>query len=116
MKKLLLGDEAIAQGAIDATAGKTGMKEVASQCVSKAHYLAAEMVKIPGFRLKYSAEFFNEFVTVTDAPADEIIRKCAEKNILAGLKLSEHEILWCATEVNTKADMDQLLAVLKEVK
>ncbi|MBR5690554.1 MAG: aminomethyl-transferring glycine dehydrogenase subunit GcvPA [Verrucomicrobia bacterium] len=99
-----------------ATAGKTGMKEVASQCVSKAHYLAAEMVKIPGFRLKYSAEFFNEFVTVTDAPADEIIRKCAEKNILAGLKLSEHEILWCSTEVNTKADMDQLLAVLKEVK
>ena len=99
-----------------ATAGKTGMKEVASQCVSKAHYLASEMVKIPGFRLKYSAEFFNEFVTVTDTPADEIIRKCAEKNILAGLKLSGHEILWCATEVNTKADMDQLLAVLKEVK
>ena len=53
---------------------------------------------------------------MTDAPADEIIRKCAEKNILAGLKLSEREILWCATEVNTKADMDQLLAVLKEVK
>lgn len=99
-----------------ATAGKTGMKEVASQCLSKAHYLAAEMTKIPGFKLKYSAEFFNEFVTVTDAPANEIIRQCAEKNILAGLKLSEHEILWCATEVNTKTDMEQLLAVLKEVK
>lgn len=99
-----------------ATAGKSGMKEVAQQCVSKAHYLAGEIAQIPGFKLKYPVEFFNEFVTECKAPACEIIKKCAQNNILAGLKLGEHEILWCATEVNSKTDMDRLVAVLKEVK
>jgi len=53
---------------------------------------------------------------VSQAPADLIIKKCAEKNILAGLKLGTHEILWCATEVNTKEDIDRLVATLKEVQ
>jgi glycine dehydrogenase subunit 1 len=99
-----------------AAVGKEGMKEVARQSLSKAHYLATEMTALDGFELKYGSEFFNEFVAVSQAPADLIIKKCAEKNILAGLKLGTHEILWCATEVNTKEDIDRLVATLKEVQ
>lgn len=99
-----------------ASAGKEGMKEVARQSLSKAHYLAAQMTAIDGFELKYSSEFFNEFVVVSRAPADLIRNKCTEKNILPGLKLSDHEMLWCATEVNSKEDIDQLISVLKEVR
>lgn len=99
-----------------ATAGKTGMCEVAQQCVSKAHYLASEITKIPGYTLKYTGEFFNEFVTECPVKADAIIKHCAKNDILAGLKLEDNAILWCATEVNTKADIDQLVTVLKEVK
>jgi len=97
-------------------AGTKGMREVAEQSLSKAHYLAAKMTEIPGYKLKYSSEFFNEFVTVSEVSADKIIKACAEKNILAGLKLADNEILWCTTEVNTKSDMDALLEVLKGVK
>src|SRR5690606_18578824 len=45
-----------------AAMGKVGMQDIAKQCLSKAHYLAQKMTEIDGFKLKYSAEFFNEFV------------------------------------------------------
>ncbi|MDD4316760.1 MAG: aminomethyl-transferring glycine dehydrogenase, partial [Clostridia bacterium] len=99
-----------------AAMGKKGIKEVASQCLSKAHYLADSIASLDGFKLKYTGEFFNEFVTESRFDSDEIIRKCHERGILAGLKLSNNEILWCATETNTKEDMDKLVEVLKEVK
>ncbi|MDD2331696.1 MAG: aminomethyl-transferring glycine dehydrogenase subunit GcvPA, partial [Candidatus Cloacimonetes bacterium] len=46
--------------------GKAGLREVAMQSTLKAHYLATELNKIPGFELTYpQAEFFNEFVLTT---------------------------------------------------
>ena len=36
------------------------------------------------------------------------------KGILGGLPV-DGGILWCCTELNTKADMDQLIAVIGEV-
>lgn len=99
-----------------AAMGKVGMQDIAKQCLSKAHYLAQKMTEIDGFKLKYSAEFFNEFVIESKVPSDSIIAKCAQHNILAGLKLSDNEILWCATETNTKEDMDRLLNILREAQ
>ncbi|HHT83894.1 MAG: aminomethyl-transferring glycine dehydrogenase subunit GcvPA [Christensenellales bacterium] len=97
-----------------AAMGKKGMKEVASQCVSKAHYLAKKMTALEGFELKYGGEFFNEFVIRSKISSDKIIAACREKDILAGLKLGENEILWCVTETNSVEDMDKLIEVLKE--
>ena len=34
------------------------------------------------------------------------------KGILGGLPLSDHEILWCATEMNTKEEMDQVAEIV----
>ncbi len=99
-----------------AAMGKNGLKEVAKQCLSKAHYLAKEITSLDGFALKYNGEFFNEFVIESKFSADAIISKCHDNNILAGLKLSDNEMLWCATETNTKEDIDKLISVLREVK
>ncbi len=98
-----------------AVMGEKGMKEVASQCVSKAHYLAKEITKIDGYELKYKGEFFNEFVIKSKTKVDDIIKACKQNGILAGYKLSEDEILWCVTEMNDKKEMDFLVQILKEV-
>ncbi len=37
-----------------------------------------------------------------------MMKKLEEKGYLGGLPLSDREILWCATEKNTKEEMDQL--------
>lgn len=43
-----------------------------------------------------------------------LVNKLAEKGILAGLPIDK-DILWCATEVNSKNDIDELIKYIKEV-
>lgn len=94
--------------------GKEGVKNVAVTCASNAHYLAAELEKV-GAKRFYGGEFFHEFVTITPHKAAAIVRALDKQNILGGLVLDEHRILWCCTEMNKKADMDKVVKVVEEV-
>lgn len=94
--------------------GKEGVKNVALTCASNAHYLAAELEKV-GAKRFYGGEFFHEFVTITPHKASAIVRALDKQNILGGLVLDEHRILWCCTEMNKKADMDKVVKVVEEV-
>ena len=95
--------------------GADGMAEVAEACVSYAHYLA-DCLKGIGFEIKHKGEFFHEFVTVSEIPADKILKALDKAGILGGLKLSKNEILWCATETLSKADIDKAVEVIRRVK
>lgn len=97
-----------------ATMGASGLQEVATQCISKAHYLALKLQEI-GLKLKYNQEYFHEFVTISDKKSQDILAKLDANGILGGLALNEQEILWCATEMNTKEEIDALVALVKEV-
>lgn len=97
-----------------ATMGAKGLVEVAEQSVAKAHYLAEELSKA-GLTLKYQQPYFHEFVTVSAKNTQDIKDKLAQNNILGGLPLNEREILWCATEMNTKEEIDKLVELVKAV-
>ena len=97
-----------------ATIGSKGLVEVAEQSVAKAHYLAEELSKA-GLTLKYQQSYFHEFVTVSAKNTQDIMNKLAQNNILGGLPLNEREILWCATEMNTKEEIDKLVELVKAV-
>ncbi len=90
--------------------GPSGLSEAANLCYQKAHYLADELAKI-GFPLRYNRPFFHEFVTDCE-DAEAVDRKLAAAGILGGLPVAGG-ILWCATEMNTKQDIDALISVLK---
>jgi glycine dehydrogenase subunit 1 len=100
-----------------ATMGPDGMAEVANQCLAKANYAAEQIAKVAGFELKYKGDFFNEFVTNCPVPYETVMLRLEEKGILGGYPLEENEggILWCVTEMNTTAEIDELVRVLKEV-
>ncbi len=98
-----------------AALGKQGFYEVSKACFDNAHYLCSELTSIKGFELKYKSEFFNEFVTVCPASAEKINQKLSENGILGGLPLEGNSILWCATEKNSKSDIDALVSLVKEV-
>lgn len=102
---------AMASAVYMAAMGPKGMKDVATQCYAKAHYLQGELAKI-GFALVYDAPFFHEFVTTSPIPASEVEEKLTKKGILGGLPVKEG-ILWCATELNTKEEIDELISALK---
>ena len=98
-----------------AVMGEDGFAEAASQCHAKAAYAAQKISEIPGYSLVYRGDFFHEFVS--SCPDTGKALELLEKHgILGGYPLSDREILWCVTEVNTKEEIDDLVKILKEGK
>ena len=93
--------------------GPQGLAQAAKQSMAKAHYLAAELCKIPGVSMKYEGAFFHEFV-VEMPKVEEVMAALEKADILGGLPV-EGGVLWCATEKATKAVLDQTVAIVKEV-
>lgn len=106
---------ALAVGVYLSTMGPQGLKNVAGQSLSKAHYLADGLVEA-GLQLENKGAFFNEFVTVSDVSADKLLAALEAEDILGGYPLDEHRILWCCTEMNTKEEMDAVIRIVKEVR
>jgi len=87
--------------------GKQGLRELASQNLSKAHYLAKKML------LQFTGPFFNEFVVSTKPHTPAAINdSLLDHRIIGGLPLQryypelENAMLLCATEVSRREDMD----------
>lgn len=93
--------------------GKEGFKTIGRVSLSNAHYLASELKKI-GLTVQNNGEFFHEFVTKTGGKVDCINAALDKAGILGGLKISDDEILWCATDVLTKDDLDKVVKIVKE--
>ena len=94
--------------------GPRGLREAANQCYSKAHYAAEKISEISGFSLVYPGEFFHEFVTTCPVSTAHLLAVLAEKGMLGGLPVADG-LLWCVTEMNTKAEIDALVETLREV-
>ncbi|MCY4365341.1 MAG: aminomethyl-transferring glycine dehydrogenase subunit GcvPA [Chloroflexi bacterium] len=110
-----------------AAMGRQGLKQVAELCYHKAHYAASQIEALPGYSLPFQrGPFFQEFVVQCPAPPAEINRKLMERNILGGLDITvppysdplppdlDKGMLLCVTEMNSKQDIDALVAGLAE--
>ena len=96
-----------------AAQGPEGLQETALQCCSKAHYLQ-QVLKEAGLAPVYGGEFFHEFLT--RAPRRQaLLARLEKEGYLGGLPVGEDMLLWCATEKNTRAEMDRLAQLVKEV-
>jgi len=104
---------ALIVGVYCSAVGPDGLASVATQSMSKAHYLAKELCKIPGISMKYTGEFFHEFV-VEMPKVDEVLKALEDAGILGGLPV-DGGVLWCATEKASKAVLDKTVAIVKEV-
>ena len=106
---------AFTAGVYMAAMGEAGMKQCARLCTSKAHYFAAELVKA-GCKLKYQGEFFHEFVTEVECPncRKKILDALDAAGILGGAEV-DGGILWCVTELVSKAQLDKAVSIVKEV-
>jgi glycine dehydrogenase subunit 1 len=89
--------------------GKQGLRDLAEQNLAKAHYLASKL------KLRFSGNFFNEFVVRAEGKSPEEINKALlKKKIIGGLPLGRFYpeladcLLLCATEMTKRADMDTL--------
>jgi glycine dehydrogenase subunit 1 len=100
--------------------GAAGLRDVATMSLAGAHYLAEAIAGIPGWKINFKAPFFNEFVATAPVDTEILNRKLLSKNIIGGLPLGtcypelKKSLLFCVTEKRTKAEIDNLINVLKE--
>ena len=101
--------------------GPQGLREVAYTNIQKAHYLAQGMKQIKGIRLRYpDTAFFNEFTVDINADPIVVNTLLRSKGYIGGLILPAREsdksgMLFCATEMNTREEIDGLLTAIEEV-
>jgi len=100
--------------------GEEGLKEVAKNCYLRSHYLANGISAIQGFKIKYKAPFFKEFVLQCPMKASAIADKMLSKNIFAGIPMSkfggdENDLLIAVTEKRSKEEMDYYLSELSKL-
>jgi glycine dehydrogenase subunit 1 len=101
--------------------GRQGLREVGRLCLQKAHYLKHRLCEIKGFETAFQRPFFKEFVVKTPVPPSRLNKRLFRHKIIGGLDLGEvsrklkNHWLVCVTEKRTKEEMDQLVAVLKEI-
>ena len=114
-----------------AALGKQGLRQAAELCYHKAHYAAGEIANLPGYTLPFEGVFFREFVVQCPISPAVINQKLLERNILGGLDLSgpagpppsqkedqrelTNPLLLCVTEMNSREDVDTLVAALAEI-
>jgi len=100
--------------------GRQGLRRVAELCYHKAHYAAAEIGRIPGFRIWNEGDFFHEFVVGCPRPVADINEHLLEHEIIGGYDLGTDypslagHMLIAVTEMNSKDEIDDLVAVLEE--
>lgn len=99
-----------------AALGPAGLQNVALSCRAKAHFLRDQLI-LAGLLPVFDRPFFHEFVTDagSEEAAAEILRRLDGEDILGGLPLGQGRILWCATEVVSREEIEKTAAVVKEV-
>ena len=97
--------------------GKTGLRQLAAQNLAKAQYAAAQLGKVPGASLPFSAPHFNEFVVKAPGDAEELLAALREEKIIGGLHLDrfypelKDHLLVCVTEMVPKSALDRMIEV-----
>jgi glycine dehydrogenase subunit 1 len=113
---------ALAAGVYMAALGRCGLSKVAALCYHKAHYAAAQIQALEGYAVWNDKPFFKEFVVQCPRPVDELnLHLLEEWDIIGGYDLSRDyphladHMLVAVTETNTREEIDDLVAALREV-
>ncbi|MBM4045789.1 MAG: glycine dehydrogenase, partial [Planctomycetes bacterium] len=103
-----------------AALGKLGLRRLAELCLQKSHYLRDEIAKLPVFKPRFTAPFFKEFAVACPKPVRDLNAEILRQGILGGYDLRAaypelgHAMLLCATEKRTRAELDNLVAALRQ--
>lgn len=93
--------------------GPEGLRDVCTASADGAHYLAEKLQATGKMQLKFPGKpFLNEFLMTCSFNVEELLRVCIENEILAGIKVSDNEILIAVTEMQSRKDIDRLIDIV----
>jgi glycine dehydrogenase subunit 1 len=99
--------------------GGRGLRELAVQVTSKAHYAAAALARVAGLKLKFGRPFFREFVVELPIPATIVKEGLSAAGIRPGVSCGcyyegmENCLLVSVTESHSKDDVDTLASAVE---
>ncbi|MGB9860177.1 MAG: aminomethyl-transferring glycine dehydrogenase subunit GcvPA [Moorellaceae bacterium] len=99
--------------------GKEGLKEVARQCLLKAHYAFEQLLKVEGIKPVFDGPFFHEFALRTSQTPSQVAEHLMRAGIAGGFDLGrfypelEGAMLFCVTEVRTRSEIDRLVEAMR---
>jgi len=105
-----------------AALGKQGFRELGELCLQKAHYAFRQITALPGYKAVFNTPFFDEFAIKVPVTTQQLQERFRQADIIGGYDLSldypgmENCLLFSVTETRSKEEIDQLVAVLKEVQ
>ena len=101
--------------------GKEGIREVGEMNIRNSHYALEKISSLHGFKKKFKAAFFNEFVVQSETPAEELNERLLENAIVGGVPLGwwypelKDCLLVCVTETKTKEKIDRFTKILESM-
>ena len=98
--------------------GRHGMRQTAELTYQKSHYLASLIQDIPGYSVVDGGVFFQEFVVQSPLSPSTLNERLLNYKIIGGLDISDrvdNGMLVCATEVNTREEIDSFATALTEI-
>ncbi len=99
--------------------GKEGLREVATQCLNKAHYLLAEIEEKTNLKRAFTGPFFREFV-LQGKEIERLLVYLKGRRILGGIHLGRFRKEWndlllvAVTEKRRREELDLFVAALKD--
>jgi glycine dehydrogenase subunit 1 len=108
---------ALAAGVYLAALGKN-LGKLAALNIYKTQYLKNKLLQLEGWREIFSAPVYNEFALVCP-DARQVNEKLRKEGLIGGYELSAdypelgQALLFCATEMLSKEDMDDIVRILK---
>ena len=99
--------------------GAEGLERVAGHCHARTRSLLDRLTALPGVERVHAGPVFHEALLRLPRPAEDVVEALAAQRILAGVPMSRfwpertHELLVCATEKRTEADIERLTAALE---
>ena len=100
--------------------GKQGLVDVAKRAYNNSHYLYEELLKTKMFTKTNSEPFFKEFVLKANDDTNKLNQYLLQNGYLSGYRLDENdpkyenEILFCATEMRTKEEIDDFVKKVED--
>jgi glycine dehydrogenase subunit 1 len=97
-----------------ATMGKSGLRDVANQCLQKANYSKKRLSGLVAFK----SPSFKEFTIKLNEPIEQVNQKLLENKIIGGLDLGKYypelkdHMLIAITEMMKKEDIDRLVGLI----
>jgi glycine dehydrogenase subunit 1 len=95
------------------------LKKLAALNIQKAHYLKQKLSELAGWEVVFPDPVYNEFVIHCPAPK-RVNQKLEAAGIIGGYGLEKDypelgsSLLFCATEMLTKEDMDRVLSIVAQ--